>query len=383
MDTAIVIGGGPAGLVAASHLADAGLRTTLLEAKASFGGRAASDTQEGFVLNQGPHALYVGGAAMRELRALGVDPPCWNPVSMTRSLLLRDGKAHRVVGGFGAVARLARADAPADESADEWIAANVKDAKARELAAALVRVTTFVADHDALPADVARQQLRLGAYPGVRYLKGGWQWMVDALATQATHRGATLHTRANVRSLTREGNGWTVTTDESNHHADVVILAAGLPEAASKLVDDLQAPGPPATISSLDLGLHKLPKRATFALGIDEPTYFSKHTPPKHPKGVLVSAMSYAGAPVADLERVADLVQSGWRDHVIVHRHLPRMVPVGAIASPTRRPPVAHGPGLYLAGDWVGPEGWLVDAALASGAAAARAAAHAPRAVAA
>jgi predicted NAD/FAD-dependent oxidoreductase len=28
-------------------------------------------------------------------------------------------------------------------------------------------------------------------------------------------------------------------------------------------------------------------------------------------------------------------------------------------------------PGLALAGDWVGPEGWLVDAALASGVAAA------------
>jgi predicted NAD/FAD-dependent oxidoreductase len=32
------------------------------------------------------------------------------------------------------------------------------------------------------------------------------------------------------------------------------------------------------------------------------------------------------------------------------------------------------GEGLYLAGDWIGPEGWLVDAAISSGAAAAAAA---------
>src|SRR4051794_28186489 len=135
MDTAIVIGGGPAGLIAASHLADAGVGTTLLEAKARFGGRAASDRQEGFVLNQGPHALYVGGPAMRELSALGVDPPRWNPVRISKSFFVRDDKAKRLVGGFGSVAGLFRADAPADVSTREWIEANVKGEAARELAA--------------------------------------------------------------------------------------------------------------------------------------------------------------------------------------------------------------------------------------------------------
>lgn len=38
-------------------------------------------------------------------------------------------------------------------------------------------------------------------------------------------------------------------------------------------------------------------------------------------------------------------------------------------------------PGLFLAGDWIGTEGWLVDAALASGAQAACALLAAPRAV--
>ena len=131
MDSAIVIGGGPAGLAAACHLADAGLRTTLLEAKACLGGRAASDTQEGFFLNQGPHALYVGGPAKRELRALGVDPPRWNPVSLTRSVLVRDGRPRRPVRGWGALARLARAEAPASLSAAEWIAATIDDERER------------------------------------------------------------------------------------------------------------------------------------------------------------------------------------------------------------------------------------------------------------
>lgn len=59
------------------------------------------------------------------------------------------------------------------------------------------------------------------------------------------------------------------------------------------------------------------------------------------------------------------------------------MVAVSAIPSPSGgglagRPAVDRGEGLYLAGDWVGPEGWLVDAAIASGAAAAAAALRSP-----
>jgi predicted NAD/FAD-dependent oxidoreductase len=61
------------------------------------------------------------------------------------------------------------------------------------------------------------------------------------------------------------------------------------------------------------------------------------------------------------------------------------MVPVSAIATPasgglTGRPNGDRGDGLYLAGDWVGPEGWLVDAAIASGSAAAAAALRRPAA---
>lgn len=382
MDTAIVIGGGPAGLIAASHLADAGLRTTLLESRARLGGRAASDTRDGFVLNQGPHALYVGGPGMRELRGLGVDPPRWNPVSL-RSVLLRGGRPRRLVGGWPAIVRLMRAPAPPSMSVNEWIAESVADERHRDLAAALVRVTTFVADHDALTADVAARQLRIGAWPGVRYLEGGWQWLVDALAARARRRGADLRTRAAVRSLERRGDGWVAATGDAEIEGDVVVVAAGLPSAAARLIEGIEAPGPAAEVSSLDVGLRRLPARTRFALGLDEPVYFSRHSPPKHRGGVLMTAASYAAEPLATLERLVDRLQPGWRDELVVHRHLPRMTAVGAVASPARRPPVAHEPGLFLAGDWVGSEGWLVDAALASGSAAARAALTAPRAVAA
>ena len=391
MDTAIVIGGGPAGLVAASVLAEAGADTTVLEAKARLGGRAASDRREGFDLNQGPHALYAGGPAMRELAALGIDLRRWNPASLPRSVLLRGGRPRRAVGGARTVAAIggllrrafARPEGLQRVSAAEWLDGELRDPAARELAAALMRVTTFVADHDRLSADVAAQQLRLGAGHGVRYLRGGWQSLVDALAAQAERRGATLLAGSAVRSLERRGAGWTVGTDAGEREAGVVVVAAGSPAAAAKLVGDLvPAPGPPATLSSLDLGLRHVPRpRRTFALGIDEPTYVSRHSPPEHRDGVLLTVASYGGQSLEALERAADVVQPGWRDELVLYRHLPRMVPVSAIATPETgglpgRPgtAVSDAPGLFLAGDWVGPEGWLVDAALASGAAAARAA---------
>jgi phytoene dehydrogenase-like protein len=385
--TAIVVGGGPAGLVAAGRLAEAGVNTTLLEASGGLGGRAASERREGFDLNQGPHALYEGGSAMRELRAMDIDPPRWNPASH-RSVFLREGKPSRLPGGSLALVRwlvgLGRIQSEelGEISVNQWLQETVASESVRASAGALIRVTTFVADHDALSADAAATQLKIGFRPGVRYLRGGWQSLVDALATRAESSGATVRTRSAVRELHRDAQGWAVKLDEETLRADAVIVAAGGPDMVAKILGDASpaAPGPASELSVLDLGLKSLPRRGRrFALGVDTPTYLSRHSPPDHRDGVLLSLASYARQPRAELEAMADAVQPGWRERLMMERFLPRMVAVSAVPTPASgglagRPGVDRGQGLYLAGDWVGPTGWLVDAAVASGAAAATAA---------
>ena len=119
------------------------------------------------------------------------------------------------------------------------------------------------------------------------------------------------------------------------------------------------------------------------ALGIDQPLYYSVHsayaqlTPSG---GALIHAAKYGGDPAAEpeLEKLLDDMQPGWRDVVVHRRFLPQMTVSNAIAEPARdgaaRRPPASTPirGLYLAGDWVGDDGILSDAALSSARAAAK-----------
>jgi phytoene dehydrogenase-like protein len=245
-----------------------------------------------------------------------------------------------------------------------------------------VRLTTLVADHDRLSADVAAMQLRSGLTHGVRYLKGGWQSLVDAIAEQAKHRGARLRLRAAVRSLEEDSSGWAVSVGGEQLRADVVIVAVGGPEAVARLLGDRTPPasGPAVGVSTLDIGMRNLPEPTRqFVLALDQATYLGHYSLPDPARPQLMTAISFTRAPLDALEAIVDVAQPGWRDQLIVHRHLPRMIPSSAMtlaasAGLAGRPDVEVHPGLYVAGDWIGPEGWLCDAALASAATAARAA---------
>jgi len=111
--------------------------------------------------------------------------------------------------------------------------------------------------------------------------------------------------------------------------------------------------------------------------------------------GALVHVLRYGGlrdrpaaAVEAQLEGLLDALQPGWRAHVAHRRFLPDLVVSNAVVEAALGgtagrpgPRVPGVPGLYVAGDWVGPHGMLADASLASGRQAAMAALDdAPRA---
>jgi phytoene dehydrogenase-like protein len=79
-----------------------------------------------------------------------------------------------------------------------------------------------------------------------------------------------------------------------------------------------------------------------------------------------------------ELEALVDAVQPGWRDAAVHTRFLPHLRVAHDLPTPDARglrgrpgPRVPDWPGLYVAGDWVGPAGLLADASLASAQAAA------------
>lgn len=414
----IVVGAGIAGLTAAAAAAaDGGAHVALLEAHRP-GGRAATTEHDGIRFNQGPHAVYRGGEGWHVLERLGVrltgGPPAVDggmvavgdamhplplgPVALARTPLLRP-KSRLQLGRFMASLARLRPSALADRSVNQWFDELGLAADARGLLGMLVRVATYAADHDALPAEVAVQQVQLSSQFGVLYLDGGWDQMVQALAGKAERRGVTRVEHAPVVSVQPTDGGWAVHgADGSVRRARAVVLAAGGPAAAGALLPEVpvawRAPGPDVTAGCLDLAVDRLPTPPVL-FGVDEPLYLSTHCPPARlaPEGTVVVAVARyrrtgeAGDPAADRAQLEAFARRAGLDAgaAVRSRYLHRMTVLHGVPRVGEglagRPPVAvdGADGLFVAGDWVGPAGWMVDASLASGEAAGHLAAAAAR----
>lgn len=396
--TTVVIGGGLAGLTAALTLARAGERVTLFEKSREAGGRARTDEVGGFRFDMGPHALYLGSAALPVLRELGI--PVRGKVPKLGSSAIYGGKLHRLpVDGRSLLATrllpltakietarlLARLpEARPGESVAEWIPRIARHERTRALLGAIVRVTTYSADPRASAAAV-REQIRR-ATKGVWYLEGGWQSLVDGLRAAAVSAGVTIETGAKGDSLeVEQGRVRAVIAGGKRVEAGAVVLAVD-PAGAGALLSRRFAVTP-VRAACLGLALRRLPRpERGFALGLESPTYFSVHSQvvPVAPEGaVLLHAVKYlppdddASTAEAELESMLDLVQPGWRAEVVYRRWMPHLTVANAI--PGARPAVEVDgiANAFLAGDWVGAEAMLADAAIAS---ARRAAAGALRA---
>ncbi len=392
-ETVVVIGAGLAGLTAAATAARARRPVVVVEAHTA-GGRARTDELSGYRFNQGPHALGRGGEAWRILHDLGVPHRGHRP-PVRGARVVRGGKLAGVPTGQLAslIPRLLTVSAAswAGRSAEEWVESLGGSRDLPDLARMLIRVTTYVTDLGRMPAGFAIARLK-AARRGVSYLDEGFASLVEGLSSAASAAGATIRTHQAAAGINAVPGGWEVELAGGEVlPAAAVVIAAGSPAAARKLLPvDPGWPelGPPVTAACLDLGLRG--PHPSVVIGVDEPLYLACHCPPgalAPAGGSVVHVMRYGagdeGLDRAELHRFATLAGIT-SDQIAAERFLAAHVVTHVLPGPedglAGRPAVAvpQAPGVYLAGDWVGPSGWLSDAAMASGQHAAMLAAGAP-----
>jgi phytoene dehydrogenase-like protein len=299
MDTlpTIVVGGGLAGLAAAATLARDGRRVVVIEGASQLGGRARTRHHDGFDLNLGPHALYIGGGASAVLRDLGVGAPGRRPrlhrsgvlageqVVPAMRFLQREVRQRRRLMGLITGRGRGGADRLAGVTASEWIRDTLSDPGALAVAASLLRTATYSADRDLLDAGAAAMQLRAATTRGVRYIDGGWTTLVRGLAVQVRRHGGEIRTGVAAAAVEHDDQVHAVRlADGTTLPAAGVVVAVNDPRQALGLLDgpaaarlaDAVDDMVPLRMAHLDVALRPLPAAAhPNILGIDRPVYLT------------------------------------------------------------------------------------------------------------
>jgi len=400
-----------AGLTAATYLAREQIDVTVIEKASYLGGRAATQDFDGFRFNRGGHALYTGGAASRVLMELGVSydygipkqtfvmqggklsPFPVDPLGLLRADLLNAGDKLALVGLLVALGA-AKPQALANTSVQGWLDQNVRRPQLRRLMMGLARTFVYSTALDLVSAELFVEKFQRALRHPVHYVDGGWRTLVDGLRAAAERAGARIVSNVQVESVEIDnGHARSVRLrDGSVVRASAVVVATS-PRDAAKLVDGGDHPAMrqivegliPARIACLDVALNRLPVPGRpIVQDLDGPRFMSAQSVYSRvaPEGaaLIISFKQldprHPGDPredERDLEDLLDAAQPGWRDALIKRQYLPRIEAVGTL--PTAReggfagrpdPRVTGLDNLYLTGDWVGPEGFLVDASMAS-----------------
>ncbi|MFL6511817.1 MAG: phytoene desaturase family protein [Nitrososphaera sp.] len=401
----IIIGGGLAGLTTAALLAHAGKAVTLFEhSSREIGGRARTAEIDGFYFNQGPHALYLTDASDTILKEIGITYTGGIPAG--KGYLISGGKKREIAGDYSSwlsgksdgsqfFISPTKIDFSQLESVteQEWLDKNIHDINDAEIIKTIFRLNTYANDPDIQSIGPVLHQIYVGSRAGVMYLDGGWQTLVDGLLTVAKNANARIVMGKKAISVKRtDSSGWQVLlSDKTQVSAKIVVIAAG-PMDAYSLFDDKERPevlsraakeAKPVRLVCLDVALSSLPdKDALFALGVDRPLYFSVHS--AYAKlapegGALIHVAKYLGTSIEpkpredqpELEEFRDLLQPGWRQVLVKKRPLPNMVVSNALVTAADgglagRPDTKIAENLYIVGDWIGKEGLLSNASVAS-----------------
>lgn len=406
-----IVGGGLAGLLAAIELSREGAQVAVWESAGEFGGRARTRNVDGFLFNRGPHALYCNGALKRELDRFDISYSGGRSLSGARKAIA-GGKLHRLPTTFGSIVktslfglrdkinytrvfRTVMNGASGPGSFADWLDDQRLSPVVRATVEAVARLSSYANGSTDISARALLDQIRLTT-GGTIYVDGGWISLVNSLFETARAAGVELNEKAPVRTVSCvNGRLELVLGNGESRFADAVVLAVGPREAAAL------APNVPSLLeearearavraNTLDLALRHMPHQANdFALGIDSPFYLSVHSGSAKlaPEGgVLVHIAKYlpigeepSNDAVGELEIVADLVMPGWRELEVTRQKLRGMVVSNGLPRcdrPRADVKVPGASGLFVAGDWVGEEGMIADAAAASAIKAAKSALH-------
>ncbi|MGW0968176.1 hydroxysqualene dehydroxylase HpnE [Streptomyces sp. NPDC002516] len=439
--TAVVIGGGLAGVTAALALADAGVRVTLLEGRPRLGGLAFSFQRGDLTVDNGQHVFLRCCTAYRwfldrvdatalapvqdrlDVPVLDLDAPPGRrlgrigrdalpvPLHLARSLATYQhlSLAERARVGRAALALkgLDLTDPALDtQNFGDWLAAHGQSRRAVEALWDLVGVATLNAVAQDSSLGLAAMVFKTGLLSDPGAADIGWARVPlgelhDTLARKALDSaGVRTEIRTRVTSVSPYGNGrWSVQVPGERIEADTVVLAVPQREAHDLLPEGaLDAPERLLDIGTAPiLNIHVVYDRevltAPFFAALGSPVqWVFDRTEASGLKDGQYLALSQSAAqdeidePVAvlrerylpELERLLPGARgAAVKDFFVTRERTATFAPAPGVGR-LRPGARTKAPGLYLAGAWTAT-GWpaTMESAVRSGVGAADAALHA------
>jgi phytoene desaturase len=286
--TAVVVGGGIAGLATAAILAKAGMKVTVLEAREKVGGRAYIWEKDGFKFDMGPSWYLMpdafdqffklmGTTAAKELNLVRLDPAYQtrNEGFDEKLIIREDLAANKALfdsiepgSGERLQAYIDSAEDAYQLSIKHFLYTNFQNAKSFIQPEVMARAGRFI-KHLITPLDtfagkhVTDPRLRkilnfpavfLGASPydtpsmyhlmthvdmnvGVFYPMGGFYTVIEAIERLAKKHGVTVSTNSRVSKIeTKDGRATGVWVDKVFYPADVVVGNADLHHIETQLL---------------------------------------------------------------------------------------------------------------------------------------------------
>ncbi|WP_339132771.1 hydroxysqualene dehydroxylase HpnE [Streptomyces sp. f51] len=439
--TAVVIGGGLAGVTAALALADAGVRVTLLEGRPRLGGLAFSFQRGDLTVDNGQHVFLRCCTAYRwfldrvdatalapvqdrlDVPVLDLDAPPGRrlgrigrdalpvPLHLARSLATYQHLSLAERAGVGRAALALKGLDLTDPALDtqnfgDWLAAHGQSRRAVEALWDLVGVATLNAVAQDSSLGLAAMVFKTGLLSDPGAADIGWARVPlgelhDTLARKALDSaGVRTEIRTRVTSVSPYGNGrWSVQVPGERIEADTVVLAVPQREAHDLLPEGaLDAPERLLDIGTAPiLNIHVVYDRqvltAPFFAALGSPVqWVFDRTEASGLKDGQYLALSQSAAqdeidePVAvlrerylpELERLLPGARgAAVKDFFVTRERTATFAPAPGVGR-LRPGARTKAPGLYLAGAWTAT-GWpaTMESAVRSGVGAADAALHA------